>query len=323
MSIFLLAVLAILAVDPSDTPERRAESVAYLQTLQTPDGGFIARRPPPGEKEPLASLRITRTTLRAFRFLGGSPKDVATVREFVKNCYDPKSGGFSDRPGQPPDPVSTAVGLMALEVLEMPTEPYLDGATAFLGKNTKRFEDIRMAAAGLEAVGKMVPESREWLKVIDAARNPDGSYGKGAERARATALNVVAQLRLGAKPESVPTVLEILREGQLDDGGFGSEGGGGYGREALGGGQAAQSGSDLESCYRIMRAFSKLKAQPDRPDELRKFIARCRNADGGYGVRPGAPSTAQGTYYAAVVRNFLAEAADSQFGNGQSNRSSR
>jgi hypothetical protein len=55
-----------------------------------------------------------------------------------------------------------------------------------------------------------------------------------------------------------------------------------------------------------MRAFSKLETLPDRPDDLYRFIASCHNADGGYGVQPGKPSTLQGTYYAAVVRNFLA-----------------
>jgi hypothetical protein len=55
-----------------------------------------------------------------------------------------------------------------------------------------------------------------------------------------------------------------------------------------------------------MRAFSKLEALPDRPDELEKFVASCRNDDGGYGVQPGKRSTLQGTYYAAVVRKFMA-----------------
>jgi len=302
----LTLALWILSADPGDTPQLRAESVAYLRTLQTAGGGFVSRRAADHEADPLPSLRVTRTALRAFRFLEGSPTDTEAVKRFVRECHDPKSGGFSDRPGAPPDAISTAVGLMALVELNMRIEPYLDGALKFLGKNTRTFEDIRMAAAGLEAVEKTVPESARWLQTIDNARNSDGSYGQGAERTRATALNVVAQLRLGGTPPSIPAVLRILREGQLKDGGFGSGDGGGYGRETIAGDSGkVDDHSDLESCYRAMRAFSKLGAQPDRPEDLRSFISRCRNSDGGFGVCPGAPSTVQGTYYAAVIRHFL------------------
>ena len=65
--------------------------------------------------------------------------------------------------------------------------------------------------------------------------------------------------------------------------------------------------SDLESTYRVMRCFMMLKSNPERLEGLRTFIAKCRNEDGGYGVAPGQPSSAAGTYYAAsmtaAVRN--------------------
>jgi hypothetical protein len=286
-----IILLTLFLADPSDTPEHRAEAVAYLHTLQTPGGGFILHKQAIGEDELNPSLRLTRTAVRAFKMLGGKPADPVALEKFLKECHDPKSGGFSDRPGLPPDAISTSVALMTLVELKLPTEPYLDGALRFLGENTHDFEDIRMAAAGLEAVDKRIPAGEKWLKIIDAARNADGSYGSGPGRTRTTALYVVAQLRLGAKPESFPAVLKILREGQREDGGYGND---------------VAGASHLEACYRVMRAFSKLEALPDRPDELHKFVAACRNPDGGYGVQPGKPSTLQGTYYAAVVRNFLA-----------------
>ena len=55
----------------------------------------------------------------------------------------------------------------------------------------------------------------------------------------------------------------------------------------------------------MVRLFSRLNAQPDRPQKLRAFIASCRNADGGYGTRPGEPSSLHGTYYATIVRHWL------------------
>ena len=51
--------------------------------------------------------------------------------------------------------------------------------------------------------------------------------------------------------------------------------------------------------------FAYFDAQPDRPEKLRAFIATCRNADGGYGVRPKTPSSLHGTYYATIVRHWL------------------
>ena len=214
----------------------------------------------------------------------------AAVIRYLKACYDPKSGGFSDRPGAKPDAISTAVGLMILGELQLPVEPYREAGLKFMNENTEGFEQIRMVASALEELDRRVPQGGRWLKVLDQARNSDGSYGQGPGKARTTALYVVAQQRLGGKPESEEAVLKVLRAGQRADGGFGGD---------------KEGGSDLEACYRAERLFSRLNAQPDQPQKLRAFIASCRNADGGYGTRPGEPSSLHGTYYATIVRHWL------------------
>jgi hypothetical protein len=53
-----------------------------------------------------------------------------------------------------------------------------------------------------------------------------------------------------------------------------------------------------------MRTFMMLKEKPDEA-KLRAFIAKCRNADGGYGVAPGQSSTVSGTYFAGIVLHWL------------------
>ena len=63
-----------------------------------------------------------------------------------------------------------------------------------------------------------------------------------------------------------------------------------------------------------MRAFVRLEEKPASPEKLREFIAKCRNADGGYGVTPGQESSASGTYYAGIILHWLAAA---QFVVGQ------
>src|SRR5262249_39538678 len=132
-----------LIVQPPDPDRQRAEAIAFLRTLQTPSGGFIAAKPADGA-QPAPSPRTTRTGLRAVRLLGGSPPDRPAVFAFLKACYDPKSGGFADRPGAKPDPISTSVALMALIELKEPLDPYLERALSFMGERAAGFEDVRM-----------------------------------------------------------------------------------------------------------------------------------------------------------------------------------
>ena len=58
---------------------------------------------------------------------------------------------------------------------------------------------------------------------------------------------------------------------------------------------------------RVMRAFHMLKEKPADVAAFRAFVAKCRNADGGYGVAPGQPSNAGGTYFASIILHWLAE----------------
>ena len=105
----------------------------------------------------------------------------------------------------------------------------------------------------------------------------------------------MAVLRLGGKVPHPDVILKSLDAGQREDGAWGKEG---------------AKDSDLESSYRVMRAYHMLQTGPARPanaDRLRAFVARCRNADGGYGVVPGQKSSVSGTYYAATILHWMEE----------------
>ena len=84
---------------------------------------------------------------------GAKPADREAVIRYLDACYDPKSGGFSDRPGAKPDAISTAVGLMILGELKLPVEPYLEAGLKFMTEKTEGFEQIRMVASALEELG--------------------------------------------------------------------------------------------------------------------------------------------------------------------------
>ena len=92
--------------------------------------------------------------------------------------------------------------------------------------------------------------------------------------------------------EDADAIVKKLNDEQRDDGGFG---------------KADVDNSDLETTYRVMRTYHMLKSKPVKLKELRAFVAKCRNDDGGYGVIPGVASTAGGTYFASIILHWAEE----------------
>lgn len=288
---FLACLVSAVALAPAaaQPPEEKKATIAYVQKLQTSNGGFFAFQPGPNVRA-APTLRATSAAVRALHYLGGEVKDTEGARKFVESCFHPDGGGFSDFPRGKPDVFATSVGLMAVVALKMPAEKYEGGAVKYLAAHAKDFEEIRIAVAGLEAVGKKSPAHQAWLDKVGEYRihdEPDGPKG-GATRAAGSLL--VASLRLGMPLADREAALKVLRQGQRRDGGFGKEG---------------VEGSDLESTYRVMRALHMLKARPSDVDGLRRFVASCRNEDGGYGPNPGEASNVGATYYAAIIYHWL------------------
>ncbi len=282
---FLLVGLASLHAQT--IPEKQA-TVAYLQKLQQPDGGFL-----PGGSARQTNLSATVSAVRALHYFGGEPRDRDAAARYVEAAFDPASGGFRSTPDGKPDVPTTAVGLMGVAALKLPMDKYAGPALAYLGENAKQFEEVRMAAAGAEAAGRRPPQADEWLKQLAKMQNPDGTYGGKDGQARQTGSAVAAWLRLGGKLDGKEKEadLQAMRTGQRDDGGFG---------------EAGKPGSDLGTSYRVMRSFHMLGATPDAA-ALRAFVTKCRNADGGYGVSPGQASSVSGCYYAGSILHWLGE----------------
>ncbi len=284
---FAWVVLLFVAVPVvAQTADQKKATIEYLKKLQNKDGSFSA-----AEGQAKSSLGATSSALRALKYSGGDVADKTAAIDFVKSCYDKASGGFADQPGGKPTVSLTAVGLMAIVELKIDPEPYAGPAVKYLDDNAKTFDEFRIAVAGLEAVGKKGSSANAWLEQINKMRNDDGTFGKGDGQARETGSAVVAILRLGGKVEYKDAVLKALNAAQRKDGGFG---------------KADAKESDLETTYRVMRAYHMLDAKPD-VNQLRGFIDACRNRDGGYGVASGKPSTVSGTYYAATIQHWLEE----------------
>jgi hypothetical protein len=263
------------------------QSIAYVQKLQTDGGGFLAQAAL--DKPGVPSLRATSAAVRALHYLGGDIKDKDACIKFVASCHDAESGGFSDVPKGKPGVFETAVGLMAVTELKMPADKYADGASKYLAENAKTFEEIRIAAAGFEAIKKKSPQEKAWLGEVLKI----DVLGNGPGQSRATASAVVTILRLGSKPPAPGECIKVLKAGQRQNGGWGKA--------------DDEIASDLETTYRVMRCFVMLKARPDNIEGVRSFVAKCRNADGGYAVAPGQPSSIGGTYFASIITHWLKE----------------
>jgi hypothetical protein len=287
--IFFLAQLTpVFAGQPGDK-----QTIDYVRGLQTPAGGFLAKNPAPGFSEPW-TLRATSTGIRTLHYLGGEVRDKNATIKYVESCFDANTGGFSNSQGDSrPDVFATAIGAMAVVELNLPLDRYAEPVVKYLSENTKSFEDVRIAAAALESLGKKSPRNDTWLKEIRKTQNADGTFGEGAGQARVTGGAAVAILRLGGTLADRDAVLAALKKGQRKTGAFGKE--------------DAGEASDLETTYRVMRAFMMLKSRPNDVPALEAFIAKCRNTDGGYGVAPGQPSNVSGCYYAAIIRYWLAQ----------------
>ena len=114
-----------------------------------------------------------------------------------------------------------------------------------------------------------------------------GTPGTGARDAGSVAALVTAA-RAILSPRELDLVKPMLLDGQRDDGGWGKKG---------------EKASDIETTYRVMRAFMLLKEKPKDVKKLRAFIESHRNKDGGYATKPGDKSTMSGAYYATSSRS--------------------
>jgi hypothetical protein len=182
---------------------------------------------------------------------------------------------------------------MAAVELGIPKDKFAK-AIDYLKENVKSFEDYRIAAAGIEAWGVTACPFNlsEWhdvgIKSISTKLPPIKDGG-----ARIIGSITAFTVRLGQqKPtDSKPEVIaRLLDSGLLPDGGWGKEG---------------AKDADIETTYRVMRAYMLLKDKPTQLTAVRKFIESHRNKDGGYGMTPGAMSHVGATYYATIITHWL------------------
>ena len=275
-----LVLIAPAAI--AQTPAELATTSSYVEAFQNPDGGFS------GNSGGSSSLGATSSAIRVLKNTGGSIPDVLACIKYVKSCVDAGSGGFAQTPNGKSDVPTTASGLMALTELKIAEESIVKGAINYLNENAKTFEEIRIAVAGLEAVSKTSPSFPKWKQEILRGRNDDGTFGTGPGKARETGGKAVALLRMGDELDKKDAIVAFLKFSQNPDGAW----------------SKGPEGSELESTYRIMRAFFMLKEKPEL-EKLAAFIASCRRSDGSYANQPAGEASPGGTYFATTVLRWV------------------
>lgn len=263
------------------SPAEFAQTAAFAAAHQNQDGGFAE------QAGGASSLGATNAGLRVLKYVGGSVPDVLACIRYVKSCRD-ASGGFAPAPGGKPDPVVTAVGLMAASELKIADPEMIKAATEYMGANAKSFEQVRMAIAGLEAVGGRSPDSLRWLEQIQAMKNAQGTYGEGDELAFTTGGAAASILRMGMKLDDQAKIAAALKDAQNPDGAW----------------SRTKGKSDLGSTYRILRALYMMGETP-RVEPLLGYIAARRQPDGGYAMEPGGKSSLGVSYLATIAIRWV------------------
>ena len=281
-AVFMLSTLLVLMGFSFPLAAQELSALKFVDSLENPIGGYWPNLAAKGKS---SSLRATVAALRVYKYEGKALPNFEKHRNFMLSCWHEKDSGFADFPGGPTDVILAAVGLMGARDGAFLNNEKRTLGTKYLIDNAKNFEEIRMASAFLadEPYDAKVAES--WQKTILARANKDGTFGSGFSKPRDSASAWVTLLRLQFSLKNYELLSKDFR---MKDGGFGSE---------------SSDRSDLETAYRVSRYFHMIQNQTMLRDTL-SFIETCRNADGGYGPRPGEKSSLGSTYHAVIIKKW-------------------
>jgi prenyltransferase beta subunit len=303
MRFALILIACFVPADPQgqDATTQKAKTLEWVLALEDANGGFYAAPQEPGSTaKPQPSLRATSSAVRAIHYLGGELPNKEKHAVFVLGCFDARTGAFSE-PGGKADPAIVSVGVMVAVELGVPKEKFAK-ALDYLKDNAKTFEEVRIAAAAVEAWGvKDCPFKLDaWVKIATdhiheaiSAQADSEKLREGLAREVGSSLALILRLDPSKKESEAAGIgfLEnLILDGQRSDGGWG---------------KAGEKASDIETTYRVMRSLMLLQRKPKDVAGLRKFLAAHRNEDGGYATKPGEKSNISGVYYVAIVTKWL------------------
>lgn len=288
-ALFALLLLPTLAF--AQTAEETKATIAFIEGLRDKETGAYKVT---ADGKP--RLRACNGAVKSLKALGEKVTEIEKLRKFVLTCYDAKTGAFAE-PGGKPDVTITSVGIIVACEVGIPHGDFPKAMDYVLGR-ANTFEEVRITAAAVEAWGSEnlnLGQLRDSIGTGDDRPIADARDGG----ARLAASELVTWLRLKSADtykdwvtERLAALTKTLQPGHCDDGGWRKTG---------------EKSSDLESTYRVMRAFKMVGSKPKDIPALRKFIASHRNKDGGSANEPGEASTMSGTYFSVIISKWLDE----------------
>ena len=276
------------------TTDEFARTLTYLHALRRDEGGYADQ---PGNAR--SGLQDTVNVWRALRLLDGTVQDLRGVLTFVQSCFDPRSGGFCERPGAAPTVLSTALALLLLRGLDDgggALAEWRQPAGHFLCEQARSAMDHFLVVAAHEDGALSLPAPAASLDFFSGLRLPDDTFGDSAF-ANAIACGALLRSR-GRLPKPGPIADRLLRA-QTAEGGFADHVG----------------PPDLLTTYAATNALMLLERPPDLT-ALKRYLLALRRHDGAFAMRAGAAGSAGATYHALAVRAWALRASASSAGGG-------
>jgi hypothetical protein len=283
--LFFLILLPLSASERGLGGEVSADqkaTIQFIESLRDKETGAFKQT---AKDKP--SLRATNGAVKALKALDQKVTNIETIQKFVLGCYDAKTGAFAE-PGGKPDATITSIGIIVACEVGIDKKEF-PKAMEYLLANAKTFEEVRIGAAAVEAWG------RDGLKLEGITAIAEKEFNSKIETLSKDtpffAASIVTAKRLRAvDPATDRVAASGLVFGQHKDGGWS---------------KIDEKASNIESTYRVMRAFKMLEAKPLDIPQLRKFLASHHNKDGGSATKSGDLSTISGTYYMVIVSKWL------------------
>ncbi|MCY1141444.1 hypothetical protein OWR29_25895 [Actinoplanes sp. Pm04-4] len=219
--------------------------------------------------------------------------DRAAVERYVESCYQGDSNGFTLTPGGDSSLHAIAEGHVALVMLGH-TEPHWTKNLSQLVKPLVHdLMDVWIASAFLNTAGVRSSDAARWEAMVLGARNPDGTWGAGQDRAVQTAMHASSLLLLGVPLPEPAMVRQTIIGAQTAEGGWGDG--------------DSDGKATLAATYRIARVVRALSLPVDTTAAT-AFVESCRKTDGSYTGQPDAGSTGGdlvNTYLALTIDRWL------------------
>jgi hypothetical protein len=272
---------------------RQKESIVrFLEGLKRPGGGYG------WPADDFAHLTPTFGVIACYRLLGESVPDKQGLAAFIRSSYPMLPARHKDRPLRRFD----FEQIQALKWLGDDAADYIEEVrewtgpsvytTAYEHEGYPVFQHEVMAILCRSLLG-ITDNPPAWRDYVFSRRRPDGTFNStpAATGTGGHVMNTLWGLQaLEALGERVPRdekLIAWLRACQRPNGGFTYQP-----KPEMGG------VDDVAYTWAALRALEAQGAKPSRPGACGDYIDSLRNADGGYGDRPGLNSNATTTMYA-------------------------